>query len=131
MTNTIKIDDQATLALIRQFKADRARRLEEIEAYQAEVQAKIEQMKAASNEAHTAFWKKLEEIAPATIDGDWKMDADYIDEGLVFLTRREEKAEEDNDEGMPAPLRRLLGALEAAGVKVGAAKIEVAVKRDE
>jgi hypothetical protein len=127
-TNTIKLDDEQTIAWIRAYQAERERTSEALKAYQAEVEANIEKMRAASNETHKAFWKRMEQVAPATIDGDWRLDVDYLDQGLVFLTRKEEEKADPRDK-LPAPLRAMLDALEGVGGKVGVAKISL--KRDD
>lgn len=127
MSNIIKIDDPATIAWIQEHEAGRQARKAELEAYQAEIEAKLEGFRERAQAEHKAFWKKMEEVAPATIDGDWKMDLEYLSEGIAFLKKKEpKKADESGD--MPAPVRALMEALGAKlGGRIGVAEVKIKV----
>lgn len=77
---------------------DRKAKMEEAHALMKKIEAEAEQI-------HKAFWAKLEEFFPETEKGEWSIDLDYMDNGIVFL--REKELDDDH------PIKKLAQFLSA------------------
>lgn len=131
MSSIIKLDDPAIIAWIQEQETNRQAQKTELEAYQAEIEAKLEGFRQRAKAEHAALWKKLEELVPATTDGNWTLDLEYLSEGVAFLKKKEPKAEAEGSD-MPAPLRALMDVLGAQlGGRIGVAEVKLKVGGDD